>query len=407
MKILIVNSLYPPDIIGGAEISTNKLAEALARRGHKIEVLTTGAVDTDELYNGVLVHRRRFRNIESFWKFKHSTLLKRITYKIIDYYNILNRTTLEKEISSISPDIIQINNLYGMSPIIWDVSQKLEIPIVQTLRDYYLMCPKANLMNRRGENCRKPRLVCRAFRHFYRNKSHLVDAVNAPSKYTLEQFLRCNYFTRADKQVIYNAIDLDIDEVVKNVKRHIDQRINRSEVNFVYVGGFLETKGINVLLQAIKLAPSNYHFHFAGRGKLQDKIEEMEQHSSNVHIHGFLNENELNNLLKEMDCLVCPSVWPEPFGRVIIDSYKAGLPVIATRCGGLPELIDDGITGIIVNPNSSEELQKAFSQINKEKILSPQFEEAVIKRLLDFSVENQATKFETVFQTLKKNNNIF
>lgn len=59
--------------------------------------------------------------------------------------------------------------------------------------------------------------------------------------------------------------------------------------------------------------------------------------------------------------LVCPSLWNEPFGRVILDAYKSGLPVIASRIGALPEIVQEGKTGILVNPGVSDELKNAMN----------------------------------------------
>ena len=209
MRILIVNSLYPPNVIGGAEISTQKLAEELAKRGEEVFVLTTGDKDDVSEQKGVTIYRRRFCNIMSFWEFKHSTFGKRLVWKFIDYLNPCNAKAISEILKMVRPDVVHTNTIYGIAPYIWKCAEKQNIPIVQTLRDYNLMCPKSNMMKRGAHSCKKTRVACRIFRAGYRSLSKTVDAVTAPSEYTLSLFTNDGYFPKARKIVVYNAIDFD------------------------------------------------------------------------------------------------------------------------------------------------------------------------------------------------------
>lgn len=395
MKILIVNSLYPPDVIGGAEISTYKLACELLRRGNEVHVLTTGQTDSDEDYEGVCVHRRLFKNIESFWDFKHDKLIRRVIYKIIDYYNILNSKIIKDVIDAIGPEVLHTNNIYGITPVIWKIAKKNNIPIVHTLRDYYLICPKANLMKRSGNICKCGNFICKVFRIYYRHLSNNVEAVTAPSQYTLNQFLNVGYFKNASKEVIYNAVDYDSAEIHKKALQRKKGQIKR-EIHVAYVGALLETKGVQVLLEAIDEAPENFYFHFAGRGKLEKDVVSAAEKNTHIKYHGFLNEVELSALLDKVDALICPSIWPEPFGRVVIDAYKACIPVIATDSGGLPELIDNGVTGMIIEPNSKDAIVDSLKKLN-EGYFTHNSIDTIEEKLTDFSIAAQGEKFYNLF----------
>ena len=397
MKILIVNSLYPPCIIGGAEVSSQKLAVELVKAGHSVSVLATGEEDMDEEIGGVKVYRRHFSNIMSFWEFKHSTPIKRLLYKIVDIYNPLNRKTIMEVIKNVTPDVIHTNTIYGISPVIWECAQSLKVPIVQTVRDYYLMCPKANLMKRDGDECNNPNMICNGFREFHRKKSNTVNAVTAPSEYTLNRFLDEGYFSDSIKRVIYNAVDYDLIRFRVLAKKHMASK--RTPMHVIYVGSFIETKGIHVLLEAIKQCPEGIVFHFAGKGRLLPEIQKAAESNSNVILEGFLDEESLNRLMSEMDLLVCPSIWAEPFGRVIIDAYKSCVPVIGTRCGGIPELIQNKVTGLVIEPNSSVALADAISFMKEYKI-TENMVIAMENKLMDFSIENQRVQFENLYKEI-------
>lgn len=396
MKILLVNSLYPPKVIGGAEVSCQKLAIELSREGHRVFVLTTGEIDCCEEKDGVFIIYRRFGNIMSFWEFKHSTPFRRIIYKFFDIYNPHNRKVINEVLSEIQPDVIHANTIYGITPILWTCGKKYGVPVVQTVRDYYLMCPKANLMKKEG-NCQSPRAICQLFRVFHRYLGRNVAALTAPSQYTLNCFLKANYFKNSLSRTIYNAINCDIERFERLAREKQGKR--NETVHVAYIGSFIETKGIDVLLEAIQNAPDYMTFHFMGKGRMQKKIENVREKGKRIVIEGFLDETALNNVLENMDVLVCPSVWAEPFGRVIIDGYKSCLPVIATDCGGMPELIDDGVTGRIIEPFDSKAIIDAIEDIRNIGITKKTVQ-AMRKKLEKFSIEQQGKEFTKLFSEI-------
>jgi len=398
MKILIINSLYAPNIIGGAEISSQKLAEGLRAADHEVFVLATGNEDSQEILNGVSIIRRRFSNIMSFWDFKHGPTLKRILYKILDVYNPLNEKEVTKVLREIKPDVIHLNTIYGITPVVWECAAKMNIPVVQTLRDYYFMCPRANLLHRNGCECsEKINSICKMFRCFHIQKAQKINAVTAPSCYTLNRFINAGYFKNAYKQVIYNAIDFKMDRLKEMAELRLRKRSN--EVHVVYIGSFIETKGIQFLLDAVKLTPNNVVFHFAGKGAMLPDIERTAKDTGRVVVEGFLNEQELLSLLEKMDLLVCPSIWAEPFGRVVIDAYKSYLPVVVTNCGGLPELVEDGITGMIIVPNDPDAIAEGIMKVARWEFTEER-RKGFDRKLNEFSIETQVDKFVELYHTV-------
>ena len=401
MKILIINSLYPPEIAGGAEISTEKLAIALTKTDNEVHVLCGSSKNSYKIENNVHIHRVLLKNTLPF-----NVLLKtsfkdprKVIFKLLDCFNFFNYRFLKKIINGISPDIIHINNIYGFSPIIWTVTGKLKIPTLQTIRDYYLMCPKSSLMKKGGISCIHPTLFCSVFRAWHRSLSKKIKYVTAPSFYTLNKFIENGFFKKSFNSVIYNAIDYDIQNLYKiaEIKK---QALCKKQINIIYVGTFSEAKGINVLLEAIKEAPKNIKFHFAGKGKLENEINNAAKENSNIVNHGFLNEDNLNDLLQHMDVLICPSIWGEPFGRVVIDAYKACLPVVVTNCGGLPELVDEGKTGLIIEPNSANAINKALLQIEGGSLFSSTIIDCICKKIEKFSIDAQVKSFHKLYVSM-------
>ncbi|GKU84891.1 glycosyltransferase family 4 protein [Niallia sp. NCCP-28] len=398
MNILLINTFYYPTIIGGAEISVQKLAEGLVKNGHNVSVVCTDKEDKYEILNGVQVFRIKIKNMYDPIESQKQGIIRKSIYRIIDLYNIFNYKRLREIFIKVKPDVVHTNNTYGISPVIWSVSKKLNVPIVHTLRDYYLMYPYGNLTNSEsGKSLLN--IYEKLHKSFHRFISSKVNYVTAPSKFTLDKFIEKDFFYKSQKKVIFNAIDFNKNTIDQWYANKIS-KTNNKVTKFVYLGTLGEHKGVHILLNAFHEIEDNHiELHIAGKGTLQNMVEEFEQKDSRIKYHGFLQGENLEKLLLQCDVLLAPSVWYEPFGRVVIDGYKHALMVIGSSSGGLAEIIKDGKTGLLIEPNSSESLKLGINKLkkseNKEQLLINCREE-----LNTFSIEKQIKDFETIYYSL-------
>lgn len=403
MKLMIVNTFYFPDIIGGAEVSVQKLAEGLVKNGNEVVILCNGEHNSIETINGIKIIRKKFNNIFSFFQYRKSTGLKKILYKILDYYNPFNRKILKEIFNDEKPDILHTNNLFGISPVIWRLAKKQNIPIIHTLRDYFQLCPKANLLKKDGSSCKNCYMICKLYRAGYRKCSKNVNYVTAPSAWTLNKFLEKNYFTMSQKKVIYNAVDYDIEETLKIYHKRIESIKSKKEINFVYVGGLYKHKGIKWLIETfLNINNKNISLNIAGKGELLKYVKEAESRDKRIKYHGFLNENELKGLLRMSDFLVIPSLWEEPFGRVIIDAYKSCIPVIGSNIGGIPELIINNQTGFLIEQGNCDELAEKIELLEKNRDININMYNYIIDMIKNFDIENQIIKFTNCYNEIVK-----
>ncbi len=399
MNILLVNTFYYPTIVGGAEISVQKLAEGLVRNGHKVSVICSDKRDNHEIINGVSVFRLKIKNMYTPLDSQEQNFIKKGIYRIIDLYNIFNYKSLLDIFEKVKPDVIHTNNTYGISPVIWSVSKKKQIPIVHTLRDYYLMYPYGNLTVQHSSNNFLLGTYEKIHKKFHRNISKKVDYVTAPSKFTLDKFIENNFFYKSQTKVIFNAIDYDENVINKWYKNKIS-KIEKTTTKFVFLGTLGEHKGVHIMLKAFhEIEDKNIELHIAGKGNLQTMVEEFSIKDSRIKYHGFLQGEELERLLLKSDVLLAPSVWFEPFGRVVIDAYKHALMVIGSSSGGLVEIIRDGKTGLLVEPNSIESLKTAINKLKKMK-KKEQILNNCKRELESFSIEQQLVHFETIYYSL-------
>ena len=160
LRILLINTLYPPSQVGGAERSVKIISESLVKHNYEAVVISLSDQQAEEIINGVKVYRIELKNI--YWPFEKETQKSLLSplWHIIDAYNPWMRKEVERIIKSEKPDIIHTHNLQGFSTNIWNIGAKLSIPIVHTLRDYWLRCPKTT-MYKNNQICKTPCLDCK------------------------------------------------------------------------------------------------------------------------------------------------------------------------------------------------------------------------------------------------------
>lgn len=350
MKITIVCTLYPPHVLGGAEISTSLLAEGLAARGHEVSVITTGLEEEETMMNGVRVYRLKNSNV--YWRFpqRNKPLVKTLLWHVIDIYNIAYKKRLRGLLRKIKPDIVHTNNLCGLSCVVWEIARDLCVPIAHTLRDYYLLCPQ-QAMQKGSEPCKTQCNVCKCFSVVRKRMSRKVDAVVGISDYILQEHLNHGYFTNAAlRRVIPNSVK------PSGVKRKEEVLPRNSRNTIGYIGRLSPEKGIELMIEAfIKARVHDSKLLIAGSGnkKYMDQLHERYERDD----VSFLGKRDADDFLSKVDLLVVPSLWKEPFGRVVIEAYNNHVPVLLANNGGLPELAEEGISRVFdtesVNPLAS------------------------------------------------------
>jgi len=142
MKILLINSLYYPNIIGGTEISVQILAEELQKKGIEIVVITLSNKNYIDFVNGIKVYYIYHSNFSWLLNSKRNVKLLIPLRHLISLKNSVIDRKFKKIIKSENPDIVFTHNLIGLSYSFWTVIKKNKIPSVHALNDYYLLCWK-------------------------------------------------------------------------------------------------------------------------------------------------------------------------------------------------------------------------------------------------------------------------
>ncbi len=142
---------------------------------------------------------------------------------------------------------------------------------------------------------------------------------------------------------------------------------------FVFAGRLTPEKGADWLLRAVALMRTEVSVEIAGIGPEEPGLRRLARTlglDSRARFHGWLPAPALEELIEAARALVFPSLWPEPAGLAPLEAMARGRAVVASRCGGIPEIVEDGVTGVLVSPGSVEEMARALDRLASEPDLA-------------------------------------
>lgn len=337
MKVLIVNMYYYPNLIGGAEHSMKLLAEGLANRGVEVGVLTLdgslkNTIEREEI-NRVLIYRIYDQHIyERRILHDSSHISDALINGLHSIINLSVRKYIKKVVTDFRPDIIHTNNLVSMSYWVWNLADKKNIPVVHTLRDYWLLDPTTIING-------SPRIITVPFRNITRRMSNNHSLfITAPSKRTIQLFKEFGFFCNSRNECVVNCIDFKNDLLKKSMNEKLKRK--SEDIVFLYAGMLSENKGLRYMLQAFKAADiKQATLKICGDGPLLNEIKELSKKDSRIIVTGRISSKSLAHEYQKADVLIVPSLWEEPFGRIVIEAAQYAVPTIGSDGGGIPETI--------------------------------------------------------------------
>lgn len=246
-------------------------------------------------------------------------------------------------------------------------------------------------------------------RYDYRSFLSLSDKIISVSKFRASILLKTKF--RNKVKVIHNFEDTKKISGGERFKQHPFNSKNKFIIGFM--GRLRFKKGVMVLLESAKLLRNEKDIIFvifgSGIGADDDCSEEakafVRKHNleNKVFFRGFIERNNLPDVYKSLDVLVVPSIFNDSFPCTVIEGMAAGLPVIASKIGGIPEQIEDLKSGILVDPNNPEAIRDNILLLLKNKELRNKIKtNAKEKVKKEFNESIQTKKFDEVFSEMLK-----
>lgn len=369
MDILFLSARYPPDVLGGGEISTRLSAEGLVGAGARVTVLCGGKEDTDEMLNGVRVIRSR--QLHPWW----------------------GKPLLEESVSrQMAATVTAVIRRFDLHPDITHAQEfrsALALSLLDhprrfvTIRDYAPICGTTNNMWWDGSSCDGcfwPNVLFRCHR--------VVEASLPRKPFRVVQYkgnlgFRMRAFRRIPNHVYTSRVlKQKVEERLHppaNVKSHVIPNpvdpawlepapVELPTANAVCAVGRLETtKGTDVLLRAlvqVRETVPDIHLHLAGGGE-PHRYEALANRlgvRAAVTFHGAMPSAQVRDLIDQSAVVVSPHVWEEPFGRAALEAGARARPLIASDLGGVRETTTSE-TAILVSPKDSSALAETIAHL--------------------------------------------
>jgi glycosyltransferase involved in cell wall biosynthesis len=389
MKAIILNSLYFPNKFGGAEKITQVYAEGLQEMGVEPVVVSLGPKLALNTVNGIKVYYIPVKNFYISMSMCKPNVVLRVLWHLVEIYNPLMAREVSRIIDREKPDVVHTNALEGFSVAVWAAIKSRGLPIIHTIHSHYLLCSRATMFNR-GKNCTTQCSTCRVFSYSKLRLSSLVDRAVGVSSYILGRHHEAGYFPNATKQTIYNPIPL---------KKQLYMNSPKRPLRFGYIGRLEEPKGVETLLAAFSTIDfEKATLTLAGPGELPYAGWLQEQYGAeNISFLGYVPADDF---YREIDVLVVPSRCQDSLPTVVLEAYSHGLPVIGSRRGGIPEMVEDGITGFLFEPESDGELASLMNKFIEEPGLSLELGQNSWKKADEFSPANTIRQYFDLYKSL-------
>jgi glycosyltransferase involved in cell wall biosynthesis len=351
MKILLVHNRYRSNSPSGENRVVDQETKALVAAGHVVEHYERRSDDID----GLPLWRRAFVPGQVLWSHSAAREVGRV-------------------LGSFEPDVVHVHNLFPMiSPSVLRECRRRLVPTVATFHNYRPICPSGDLF-RDGAVCHDcvGRMPVPAVVHGCYRCSSLATAPLALSLVAHERIwqtsLSAYIFISAAQRDLYSSLNLPRKRCF--VKSNLVYPMNaerQSEPLIVYIGRLAELKGLRLLMKAWdRAATTNLKLVIAGAGPLEEEVRQWAATRPEVQAPGLISRDDCISLLARARATVVPSVWEEPFGLVVPEAMSASVPSIAPSHGSFPELISDGVDGVLFPTGDFDALARLIEDVERD-----------------------------------------
>ena len=366
MNILMLSNEFPPSI-GGIQTHVDELSLALSRLGHQVDVVTRLKDKKNAQYEereGVNIHRIPLATNHLVYDWQISRKIRSL-------------------VNSRGVDIVHV---HGMRPLA--ACKNLNLPVVFTNHT-------SSFLKRVDFGPSKQKKMLKLLR--------AASLVIAPSQILVDKTIEIGY--RKPLHFVSNGVDVN---KFCPGKSSLRKDLGLLETDFIifFSGRLHKVKGVDCLAEAAKyMALPSSHLVVAGDGDEREDFKNMVTQnigSANLHMLGAIPNSEMPNLYRGSNVAVLPSMM-EATSIAGLEAMACGLPLVASRVGGLPYIVDEGISGLLVEPGSPQELGAALRTLYEDRVKMEKMGEKSRQRAVElFSWEKVALKTVDIYQSLLK-----
>ena len=357
-RVLLVNGNYEDGTVGGTQVHTRLLAHSLRDAGLTVGVLCQGETDGMTVVDGVQVYRVSPPTLPG----PMPRSVRHAVNQTLAIQNPFIRSRAASVVRRFDPDLCHVHMLRRLTPAVLEVLRARRLPVVQTVHELFSLWNFDAYMKEDtpAKIHTEPTWPVFALKRWHRRLSATVQHVCAPSAFALGAYLDDGYFEGVPSSVLPLSVPFEWGDPSEAAHRRAARSPDR-QPQLLFMGRLDNYKGVHEILAAAELLRDvDFKLDIAGDGVLGPLVAEHARHDERIVYHGAVEGARRRELYSRADVVLCPSTWTETFGYVVLEAYAAGLPVIASRVGALPDIVQHHETGLLVEPGSVPELAAAI-----------------------------------------------
>jgi glycosyltransferase involved in cell wall biosynthesis len=337
MKILMPCMALPPFLQGGGPITALNNAKNLTNHGHDVLVVHAADEDESDTVDGVPVRRIKSPNV--YWNYREPhAAWKKLLWHGLENYNPRAEKAMSEIIEEFNPDVVVTFSTENVNTGTWRAAHTAGVPCVHQACSSFLICWKASMM-RNGKSCDGQCKDCYLTSLGKRYLSQVPQGLVGETAFIVDAHTELGYFSNADTLVLPGSMP-----PVEGAKANVRETGEGLKVGFL--GELAELKAPDLLAKASHLMGDRKVEYFLGGKSIGEYGETIKSMFREGTAH-FLGWTDPKAFLQSVDMLVLPSRGSEVFGRVLIEAYANGIPVIGSDMGGIPETIEHGKSGYV------------------------------------------------------------
>ncbi len=409
MKIVYLVHQFFPEYYTGTEKFVFKMSSMMQKTGHSVKVITY-SFSRDSFFakkmGGILYEDFAYKGVP-VTAIRHRKIPENVSIVLGDSSM---RGIAEDFLSAERPDVVHVGHPMRVNEFI-TASRLLGIPYVLTLTDFWLICPKVNLVNSRGDLCAGPeggntcKYLCPEFAEDFihrrgesaRDILRSAKRVISPSRFLGGIFK--NEMGTLGIEVIHHGISYS--KIRKN-----DRKSQREDgLIFCCAGSLNDHKGIHVLIDAFRtIKADNVVLKIFGSGPnplYVQRLSDMAKEDKRIEFCGVYSEDDVGEILSNVDVVIIPSLVYENYPLVLHEALACNTPVIASEIGGLAEKVKDGVNGFSFRVGDADSLKTIMERVIAEPEILNDLKMNIRSSIVP-AVEQEAYAYVRVYREIEQ-----
>ena len=405
-RMVTVSHLYPPGVIGGAEIIAHHQLRAMQGDGLATSIVLS--LDVDGKHVPGTIYGETVDGVKVIRICRDITCMEQ---RGICFFDPMVNEVFRELCEAWEPEVVQFHHVTGMSMGMVEIARQYKAKTVFTLHDNWGFCYKNTRLMENGrlcsdvtacENCRGMfesdgmQVPMGVRKSYYRHVFEKADAFVSPSAYLARAYIAAG-FDAHKMHVVKNGIDY-----ASYAKL---EKVPGKQFRITYAGVFGPHKGVDVLIRAAALTEGlSILINLVGKGDeepyYRKLIEELGL-TGKIVFRGKLSNEEMRGIYRETDLFCLPALSPENQPVTITEAMSCGIPVIASDVGGVKELVEDGVTGYLVEAGNAEDLAAKIRLLCNDPDACERMGETGKQRMADNDFHCHARNMAELFDRIR------